>query len=212
MKQELVTCDPATDGTSPPESVSRLRQTSSSTTASMSSGALVEVPLANGAELAVGLGWSLALDRRARGLALQFRHPQQAPFDVEIAITSSGPVVRASAVALEIDSADEIVARCDRFSIQARSSVEIAAPEITCRASGTVRAEGREVDVVANAGDVRLRANDDVQLLGEQILLNCERQPPPPTWIPRMSPSPEVVLRRQDTSGELELLDPSSPK
>lgn len=162
-------------------------------------------------ELPVGLGWSLGVDRRARGVSLRLRHPEQAPVDVEITITPRGPVIRARASALEIDAAEDIVARCERFSINATESVSVRAREITQQASGALHCTGAEVDVVANAGDVRVRANDDVQLLGEEILLNCEREPPLAAWIP-VAPAADSLVRREDVGGDPSLLDCIEPK
>jgi len=56
-----------------------------------------------------------------------------------------------------------------------------AALEITA-ASFAVQAG--QVALTARTGDVAIRANDDVALNGEQVLLNCDRDPPLPSWLP----------------------------
>jgi len=151
---------------------------------------------------ALGLGWSAVLEPKSRGAILRLVHPGQESVAVEITITAKGPVIRACAAALEIESATDISARCERFTVDARESVTLRAPEITQQASGILRAEGRSVELDAKAGDVRIHANDDVQVLGEQVLLNCERDAVLPSWLPK---PPEVTLPRKDITGDVDL-------
>jgi hypothetical protein len=153
---------------------------------------------------ALGFGWSAVLEPKSRGAILRLVHPQQESVAVEIAITAQGPVIRASAAALEIESATDISARCARFTVEARESVTLRAPEITYQASGVLRAEGSSIALDAKAGDVRIRANDDVQVLGEQVLLNCERDAVMPNWLPK---PPEATLPREDITGDIDLRD-----
>jgi hypothetical protein len=47
--------------------------------------------------------WALSVRPQESGVKLTLKHPDQRAFAVEIAITSAGPVVRASAVALHLD-------------------------------------------------------------------------------------------------------------
>jgi hypothetical protein len=98
------------------------------------------------------------------------RNPHQPAVDVEIVLTREGPVVRAAAAALEITAAEEIFARCERFEIDAKESFSVQAADVA---------------VTARSGGVAIRANDDVAVNGEQILLNCDRDPPAPSWLRR---------------------------
>jgi hypothetical protein len=157
----------------------------------------------------LGLGWSAVLEPKSRGAMLRLVHPEQKSIAVEITITAQGPVIRASAAALEIESATDISARCERFAVDARDSIMVRAPEITHQASGTLRAEGRAVEVDAKDGDVRIHANDDVQLMGERVLLNCDRDATLPNWLPQPSPI-ESTLPREDVAGDAGLLDQTS--
>lgn len=128
---------------------------------------------------------------------------------IEVVITTRGPVIRTSAVALELDAVEEISASCERFSIDARESISLRAREIVQEASSTLRAEAGAVQVTARTGDITLRANDDVQLLGDQVLLNCERDVELPGWLPTWAnaASAEAALPRQDAAGDAALLD-----
>lgn len=156
-------------------------------------------------EAHLGLGWSASLEARRGGALLRVSHPEQRGLLLEIAITVDGPVVRAFGAALELSSLGEIKARCERFTIEASQRIALKAPEITQQASEYLRAEGRTVEVDATAGDVLIHANDDVQVLGEQVLLNCDREPERPAWIPR--PEPETTLPRQDVLGDPSLVE-----
>jgi len=159
----------------------------------------------------LGLGWTAALEPRARGAVLRVAHPEQGQVAIEITITARGPVIRATAAALELESATDIHARCDRFTVEARESVTLRAPAITQQAAGTLRAEGRAIELEARAGDVRIHANDDVQVMGEQVLLNCERETPPPGWLPQL-PAGDVTVERADVSGDVTLFDDPAPR
>jgi hypothetical protein len=156
------------------------------------------------AELEAGQEWSIAVERRSGGVSLILHHPQRDGMEVTIELTESGPVVRAKAIALEI-VADRVTTRCERFEVEATGELRLSGRTITHHASEAVHCEGASVDLVANAGNLRLRANDDCQLLAEQILLNCERPPPMPTWVPS-GPRPPQALPRQDEAGDPTLL------
>ena len=160
----------------------------------------------------LGLGWSYAVARRARGLCVRLAHPTQEPLQIEITMTARGPLVRAAATSLVIDAAEEISARCERFSIEARDTVELRARESVQCASGGIRSEAAAIDMQATLGDVRMRANDNVQLLGEQVLLNCEREAPVPEWeaaqesLRALVGFSEATVPREDACGDPELL------
>jgi hypothetical protein len=156
-------------------------------------------------EVQLGLGWVLAVEPKARGALLQLRNPDGDPVNIEITITARGPVIRTVAAALELEATGEIAARCERFTVEAREQVEFRTKRLVQQASESFDVQARAVAIEATTGDMRLRANDDVQLLGEQILLNCERNVPLPSWLPASAPA-EATLPREDAAGDLELL------
>jgi hypothetical protein len=161
----------------------------------------------------LGLGWVLAVTPCARGALVRIsRGREEEALDVQIHMTAQGPVVRTHAARLELESTDDIVARCDRFRIEARESVELTSQgTIVQKAKGNLRSEGRAVTMEAMRGDIRLKANDDVQLLGEQVLLNCDRQPPVPSWVP-VAPIPQTTVARTDVSGDPDLFEELPPQ
>lgn len=146
---------------------------------------------------------SVTVARTERGALVRVSASDRALLDVEIALTPDGPVLRARAMALELDAARGLNARCEDFRVEARGEVAITA-------GGAARIEGHRADVIARRGNVTLKANDDVQCLGEQILLNCDRTPPVPAWVPTVA-SPlqaeTVTVARASESGDTSLFD-----
>jgi hypothetical protein len=156
-------------------------------------------PAAARAPVALDDGWSAELRKLDGGAVLRVSRPSGgAALELEIHLTDAGPVVRARASAIEIESDGDLVARCDRFRVEARQSIDLVS-------SGTLRAEAREVAVRATHGSAVVEASDDVQLLGEQVLLNCERPAPLPPWV-AIAPAPERTVARQDEAGDADLL------
>jgi hypothetical protein len=158
------------------------------------------------AELSLGLGWQLRVIPGPRAAALRVTGPDGSPIDIEIRITAAGPVIRAAAAVLEIDAVRAVEVHCERFNVTATEQIELNTKRLVQRASDVLELEARCVSVEATAGDVRLRANDDVQVLGEQILLNCERSEPLPGWVP--AAAAEVTLPIRNEQGDLDLLEP----
>ena len=151
--------------------------------------------------LALADGWRADLRKLDGGAVLRIARPAGgAALEIEIRLTPAGPVVRARAAAIEIESEGDLVARCNRFGVEARESIDLVS-------AGPLRAEGREVAVRAARGSAVVEASDDVQLLGEQVLLNCDRPAPIPAWV-APAPAPERTVARQDECGDGDLLSP----
>jgi hypothetical protein len=134
------------------------------------------------ASVPLGLGWVAAVEARERGAVFRLQNPQQGAVEVEIVLTAEGPVIRAAAAALEITSATDVTTRCERFSVDAS-----------------------EIALTARTGNVNIRANDDVAMNGEQILLNCDRDPPLPGWLPQPT-LPEATLPAKQQDGDPDVL------
>ncbi|PRQ09742.1 hypothetical protein ENSA7_04970 [Enhygromyxa salina] len=117
--------------------------------------------------------------------------------ELEILVTPTGPTVRLRANAVELESATELAMRCDNLRINARSDILLSA-------GGRARVDAHSVDVQARVGAALIQANDDVQILGEQVLLNCERQPTMPSWA--RDPNQPEPVPVSACSGDLALL------
>jgi hypothetical protein len=155
---------------------------------------------AAGGSIALDGGWRAELREVAAGALLRVWRPSGggSPLELEVRLTETGPVVRARVSALEIESEGDLVARCEAFRVEARQAIDLVS-------SGTLRAEGRQVAVRSTHGSALVEASDDVQLLGEQVLLNCDRPAPLPPWVP-IAPSPERTIARKDEGGDADLL------
>lgn len=85
---------------------------------------------------------------------------------LEVALTPAGPVLRFHAAQVQLDCAGSFEVRCDRFEVH-------AAGDIVQSAGGELRVESDEMRLSARRGNVDVSANDDVNLNGERVRLNC---------------------------------------
>lgn len=156
---------------------------------------------AAGATVPIGEGWNAALSPRPGGALLRVgRGSDQRSLEIVISLTSDGPILRARAAAVEIDTDQDLIARCGRFRVEARQSIELVSGD-------TLQAQGRRVEIEATHGSARVRANDHVQLLGENVLLNCEAPSPQvPTWALPTPAVPAPTLAVEEVSGDLTLV------
>lgn len=154
----------------------------------------------------VGATWKAELSATPNGALLRVAQPGRgAALEISVVLTADGPVMRARAPALEIESETDLVARCGRFRVEARDSVEIVS-------GGTMHAEGRRMQLEATHGSVRVRANDDIQLLGENVLLNCDKEVHPmPAWALPAPVPPEPSVPVQQVSGDEALVLDEEP-
>jgi len=140
-------------------------------------------------------GVRLTLSSDATGGAVEF----------VVQFTESGPVVGVRAAKVQLET-QEWTTQCDRYSVHARESITMTSDgTIDQRSTDATRMEARSVTIDTTPGAIRLRANDDVQLLGEQVLLNCERKPPMPRWVPE-SREQMASLPAATTSGDPDVI------
>lgn len=102
--------------------------------------------------------------------------------ELVIRLTDEGPTVQLQAAALELFAPRDITLECGgRFRVRAREGIAIeTAGPMQQRVAGALEVEvggrsqlrARAVSVEATLGNVDVRANDDVALEGERILLN----------------------------------------
>ncbi len=70
---------------------------------------------------------------------------------LEVVVTPEGPVLRFRAAQVQLDCQGAIQVRCERFEVESAGDIKLA----------------------AQRGNVDLHANDDVNLNGERVRLNC---------------------------------------
>lgn len=92
---------------------------------------------------------------------------------LEVIIGPEGPVLRLRA-GLTVAVDGPLALSADTLSLRAQTAIDISsAGSLSVRAEGDLVSEARAQVIQANAGDVRVTANDDVVVDGERIKLNC---------------------------------------
>jgi uncharacterized protein (DUF2345 family) len=104
---------------------------------------------------------------------------------LEIVLTPKGPVVHLRTSALKISADEDIEMGCERLTVHAKKDIRIHAGghlvqsadgDVGVRAGGLLATEGHAQDIRARMGDVRIAANDDVEVDGERIRLNSPKE------------------------------------
>jgi hypothetical protein len=130
----------------------------------------------------------------------------------EIRLDATGPVVSVKGSSIEVEAARRVGIRCDEFLVEAREKVElVSGGTFVQRSAEATRIDAKSLAIDAKLGGIRVSANDDVQLLGESILLNCDRPSAVPSWVADgLPPSPDAVPRllpAETVSGDASLVD-----
>jgi hypothetical protein len=121
-----------------------------------------------------------------------------------VLVTDAGPVLRFESAALELAAARKVSVTCERFDVVATEGaslttggdlVERIGGGATRDVTGAAKLSGAQVEVEARRGDIRAHANDDVDLKGERIRLNCDEAPMASTW-------DEFIARARAAAGE----------
>ncbi len=135
------------------------------------------------------------------GAALTVRGADGHPtLEIEIVMGPQGPIARLKTAAVQIEASQDVDVRCRSFRVE-------ASDEISLRSQATLAGAGATVALEASAGSIVARANDDVQLLGENVLLNCDRTAPVPDWVtaPARAAAREL-LGVEEASGDAQLI------
>lgn len=102
--------------------------------------------------------------------------------ELDVVLTENGPRLRFKAADLALQADGKVQVDCDEFRVRATSAIVHETPGDKAESvggnavtvvQGDVRTAGRTVGIQAIRGDVRVKANDDVKLTGERVLLNC---------------------------------------
>ena len=97
-------------------------------------------------------------------------------------LTENGPRLRFKAADLALEADGKVQVDCNEFRVRASSGIvyetagdkaESVGGNAVTVVQGDARTAGRTVGIQAIRGDVRVKANDDVKLTGERVLLNC---------------------------------------
>ncbi|AUX41543.1 uncharacterized protein SOCE26_029630 [Sorangium cellulosum] len=121
---------------------------------------------------------------------------------LEVTETGARVVIDAEDVALR--ARRKVAVECDTFEVSAR--------RIEARAKETATIEAEDASIRATVGDLELRANDDVKVDGERVLLNSDGDLRVPLWMKKelgaelQSERREVKVPASNVSGDEDLL------
>jgi hypothetical protein len=93
---------------------------------------------------------------------------------LSVSLTENGPVLRFEGASLVLQAAGKLAIEADELVLRGRSGVALSTEgDLELRATGDLHSEARIQTISATRGDVKIRANDDVKLVGERIRMNC---------------------------------------
>jgi hypothetical protein len=95
--------------------------------------------------------------------SIEIRNPEGL-VELEIALTSAGPVLRLRAACLELEASEVVSLRCRRFEVQTTEATEL-------HSEGSFCLSGQEM---------RVRTRDDIHMDGKFVRLNCDPDFPRP--------------------------------
>lgn len=153
-------------------------------------------------------GGSIEILRSDVACQLRIDAPHRAQsLEIEVRFEAQGPVVRVRAPSLVLDAVKNVAVRCETFEVEASEKLSLRSQgDLVQSAERTASVRARDVELDATPGAIRLRANDDVQLLGENVLLNCDRLQPLPEWTQAHLPFPAPSLAPRPYTGDAQLI------
>ena len=115
----------------------------------------------------------MVLIRNPAGDLVRFLAPN-GEVTLSVLLTKEGPVLRFEGASLVLQAAGTLAVEAERLELSGRSGLSLkTGGNLDIQAQGTITSEGRVQNVTATLGDVSVRANDDVKLLGERVRVNC---------------------------------------
>ncbi|MDA3960416.1 MAG: hypothetical protein PF961_06475 [Planctomycetota bacterium] len=92
---------------------------------------------------------------------------------LRITVTAAGPVHELTGDGLKVRAAGDLELEGDAVRVHGRRSLQLSSGgDANVTAAGAMRSSGCTQELRAELGDVRVRANDDVRVNGERILMN----------------------------------------
>jgi hypothetical protein len=93
---------------------------------------------------------------------------------LSVSLTENGPVLRFEGASLVLQAAGKLAIEADELVLRGRSGIALSTEgDLALQATGDLHSEARIQTISATRGDVKVRANDDVKLIGERIRMNC---------------------------------------
>jgi hypothetical protein len=116
----------------------------------------------------------LVVDRSQAGDRILLLGPE-GHLSLTIEVTKEGPILKFDAPGLIIDTAGQLAINADRISIHGREKLNLSCDgDASVKVVGDLETSARIQTIRAELGNVDVKANDDVRLEGERVLLNCD--------------------------------------
>jgi hypothetical protein len=102
--------------------------------------------------------------------------------ELQICMTEKGPLLRFRAADVELEATRDVKVHCEDFHVKAEKQIiQESGGDLRQRIGGhaDVKVRGRmtlaarESRLQAKRGNVQIEANDDVEIVGERVKLNC---------------------------------------
>ncbi len=93
--------------------------------------------------------------------------------ELSIRFDAQGPVLELDAVSLSL-KAGRIAMECDELETTVNGNMrEVVRGRRTAHSLGRTSITGRDVDLTADAGELRVASEKDLSIQGENVLINC---------------------------------------
>lgn len=118
--------------------------------------------------------YRLLVDQTERGTALRLVSPNgTTPLVLEI--TDQGVVLRVDSPSIALHSSGDLSLSAEHLSLRGRSGLTLASGgDLQVEAEGDLTTRAQSQVVRAELGSVEIKASDDVKLVGERVLVNCD--------------------------------------
>ncbi len=102
--------------------------------------------------------------------------------ELQICLTEKGPLLRFRAADVELEATRDVKVHCEEFHVKAQKHIiqetggdlrQRIGGQADVKVRGRMTLAGREARLLAKRGNVQIEANDDVEVVGERIKLNC---------------------------------------
>lgn len=126
-------------------------------------------------------GRSVEVESRGDGTDLLLVRGVDGDVELEVTLTAKGPVLHFRAAEMKLESEGRLALRAAELDLRAeRGITQQAGGDFTQRIDGDakvqvrgdLRQKARSTDIRSYLGDVRIEANDDVEVKGERVKLN----------------------------------------
>jgi hypothetical protein len=90
-----------------------------------------------------------------------------------VLLTPAGPVLQFDG-SLRLETSGDLAVSAGRLALHGRDGVTITSDgDVTVQTPGDLSTTARIQNITAELGNVNVKANDDVKLNGERVLVNC---------------------------------------